>query len=323
MAPTQIGRQRAMTPDSIRSYREAICAAYQQIDPKGEADVWLSGGVDSATVLFAAMECGFKPHCITFHVKDVPSPDLEISRKICSCFGLKHSIITIPSDPQSVIADCFRVIDELIDWPSMRDASKRVIQCLHPILYLVPATTSTIAMSGDGGDLLAITARHLSISARYSWDPFCIEERTICHKKYRQQESMVDAFAHKHDVSVGRVFLTDQVMLCGRSIPVKTYNTPRQKWGHVAPFLKYWSKGAFYRKNSPYQIASGLRDMHWRVLSKTEWGSGCANILPIYRRMVASRGISLPGEKTRQLIELQSERAIYRLKPAAISLAVS
>ena len=46
--------------------REMFQWRIETLDPDRKAELMLSGGVDSATVLFTMLESGRRPHCLTF-----------------------------------------------------------------------------------------------------------------------------------------------------------------------------------------------------------------------------------------------------------------
>lgn len=138
-------------------YRERMCALVEMHDQDKTAELALSGGVDSMTVLFAMLETGRKPTCFTFYLQDTPSEDLLSSQAVCKRFGLKHRAVEIPWDIRKLAHDVRHLIlrAEVL--------KKTIIQCMHPWLYLYPAMESDLALCGLGGDDLLCTQRKVQV----------------------------------------------------------------------------------------------------------------------------------------------------------------
>lgn len=276
--------------------RELFLERYIELDPRGDAVIALSGGVDSTTVLFAARECGFKPQCITFRIKKWPSGDLSAARQLSRWFRFPLEIVELPNTVDGVIEDCWRLIDEAIDWWYVKSVTPTLFQTLHPYLYVFDAARGKTVLGGGGGDLFAVAHRESALNARRIGDPYGIHVRTFMDPE-RTNLVHLRKTSRAYNCKHRDFFCTEKIFDWARNITVDDYNHPKQKWGHVAPFLDYWKMGPFYRRSSSFQINAGIRDLH-SLIAQTEHnhrGRSIASPLTAYRRMVEARGIVVPG----------------------------
>src|SRR5215831_18080703 len=94
--------------DQAARYRSLLVEAVAAAGP--EIPVLLSGGVDSSTVLAAALLLGARPATFTFALEGPPSPDARAARAIAERFELPHELVLIPRDGERAIADVRRVV---------------------------------------------------------------------------------------------------------------------------------------------------------------------------------------------------------------------
>jgi hypothetical protein len=275
----------------LKGGRDILIARYRELDPDGSTDIFLSGGVDSATMLFAALENGFRPHCITFHLEGVSSSDLRVATAMTKELGVRHTIVTIPRSLDVLIDDVHRVMKDTIDWSYMADVSSRLIQVMHPVLYLVPAMRGPAAMLGMGGDVIAATSRAAGMvfSAEGEFGAWGLRS----YKAFDPASSgyLFDRFAAKSDKRVHEFYHSPEIVKWARSMTLREFNRPRQKQALVACFPEYWRRGKWYRENSPYQINSGLR-VHHNLLLKTKYNtSGFTKVIGCYRAIGKTMGL--------------------------------
>jgi len=249
----------------------------------------LSGGVDSMTALFAALECGHKPRCYTFYLSGYKSTDLAAARKVTDYFGLELIEVGIPSTLGDLIRDTFAVIDE-INWEYYLGVRKVTIQTMHPLLYTTKAIEERKVVAGLGGGKLSLDSRKASIEIYHGGeeaaddlrcDRYAVDDDSLQYQRTYQRAGIeyLDFYA-----------FTDAYRWV-REIPVIAFNQRKAKWGLVKPFLDYWKKRPMYRAPAPYQIASGLRRFHDRLL-KTRWNTkGWVQVQKVYQQMAKERGV--------------------------------
>jgi asparagine synthetase B (glutamine-hydrolysing) len=90
----------------------------------------LSGGVDSATMLAAALACGYKPRIFTFRLDNYVSPDFRVAENMARTFDCEFTPVLIPMDVDVLFSDVSRIIQII------GSSQKTHVQCSHPFMYL-------------------------------------------------------------------------------------------------------------------------------------------------------------------------------------------
>ena len=265
-------------PEEISKLRAMLIDQVEKADPDGTAEVALSGGTDSATVLFAALASGRRPRCMTFHVEGNVSEDLQAARRITSHFGLELSEITIPWNEEQLVKDIRYLVSKA------HVIKKTVIQCMHPWLYIYPAMRSGTILSGLGAD-----------------DYYCSDKRAAIHLHkggearlleygYRVSDSKNLNYSDGNSIAFAATFGKQNIDIYGRQDiedwfkqwKIKQLHAPVQKYPSLKAFEEYFTQGAFRRLQSPYQINSGLRDYHETLLTSKYNTRGLQDMIGIY-----------------------------------------
>lgn len=270
--------------------REWFVRRAAELDPERQADVLLSGGVDSTTVLFAMLESGRRPRCVTFHVEGIESEDLRAARAITHTFSLEHLVVPVPVDLDTLIRDVGIVIG-LIDWSTTDKIRKTVVQCCHPFLYVYPKL-APLALCGLAADDFYLTNRSDAIAIH--------RDGETAASAWRRSRSPDPDAADFHIIDIGRRHYGKTVIdfydwrwfaAWIQQFPISQTHHPRQKWASVGIFEDYWRRGNFYRENSPFQVNSGLRTAHDALLDSPANWVGAKQVLGIYRAMAERQGL--------------------------------
>ncbi|HEX4923128.1 MAG TPA: asparagine synthase (glutamine-hydrolyzing) [Bdellovibrionales bacterium] len=122
---------------------------------------FLSGGIDSSLLVWAACESGFKGmHTFTIGYKEAEFDESAAARQVAAHFGTRHhELITQPQD-------YFKLIPELPVYFDQPFADPTALPSL--LLARFARDYVTVALSGDGGDELffGYTYQHFLVSAR-------------------------------------------------------------------------------------------------------------------------------------------------------------
>lgn len=113
---------------------------------KGVKDValLLSGGVDSLSCDFAAHDLGMQIHAYTFQVGEWSSEDSRSAERAARLMGWRFTLIKVPID--NLEADFLKLARVY------KCQKKTQFECTFPFLYLVPAITERVVLSGIAAD---------------------------------------------------------------------------------------------------------------------------------------------------------------------------
>ncbi|HEX3640178.1 MAG TPA: asparagine synthase-related protein [Ktedonobacteraceae bacterium] len=282
-----VSRQQEQQAQTFRSlFQEAI-------KPYVSMPLMLSGGTDSMTNLAGILSLGYKPpHCYTFQVGNRESSDAKVSRSVCKYFDIPHTIVSIPQNEETLIADIRRVL------PIVCRLRKIHIQCAHPFLYLAEAAfndgyrDASFAMNAD--DLWGVS-RFFSVGIKEHGEEWFTQKR----REWLAWEGGSDISCIKTALSCGvQIYdsfrnpdLIDFLLSC------KSYDIhiPVQKGLAIRAFPEFWKCGKWYRTNSPLQINSGLREWHDTLLQSKYNVSHAKAIIVIYRRLFSEIHQGVPN----------------------------
>ncbi len=251
--------------------------------PWCERPIFLSGGVDSATILAASLALGARPTCYSFRLGEQDSRDVAVARRMTVAHHVPHIVVNVPRNQEQLILDVKRVL-KIIGVPT-----KTHVQCSHPFLYLSTAVVadgfSQVLMGMAAGDLWG-DSREAAIAYH--------EDGNAGHRAYRlhnwRNPTNSEGSVNKVITSVG-LAVTDPYFdqelgdwLLGLSYADMHHG--KQKALAVYAFTEFWRAGAFYRTNSNLQINSGLREFHDTLLQSAVNTRSSRAIVAIYRDLL-------------------------------------
>ena len=105
-----------------------------------EVALAISGGKDSATILFALLELGITPTCYNFHVEGVASSDYLYAKETCAKMKVNFVDCIIP---KQVDVD---LVLKLIKNHNRRN--KVEVECYYPYYFLYPKVKEKILLIG-------------------------------------------------------------------------------------------------------------------------------------------------------------------------------
>jgi len=268
-----------------KKLREIYISRIEEIDPNKDSALALSGGTDSITVLFAMMETGRKPECYTFYMNGIVSRDLISSRHACEYFGLNLHEVCVPSDVDSIYRDVKRVI------PYCEKVKKTIIQCMTPWLYIYPAMEQHTIITGMGGDDYFGTQRKVQVAYHNLGDEGIIDLRKYFGDDLNFSGANIERFARVYGKENIDFYGSKEIEQFLLGFTFECMNKPVPKYPSIAAFMDYYRKEPFYRDQTDhsYQINSGLRECHERLLNSNYNRNGKKAIIGLYNEI--SRGI--------------------------------
>lgn len=242
------------------------------VEKTGNQPIFLSGGIDSATILAASLALGWKPLCITFYLGS-QSLDFLMSQSMAENFSCEFIPVKIIPTIENLKKDVNKIIE-------MGTTRKTFIQCMQPFLYMVPELAKRGyhhaywgMASGDlvGDSREAHFAHHRSVK---EWNEKRRFAADIYHKnKLNTSDGWINDRLEKyyHFTAIDPYWNHD----LREYILSKTFeelHRPKNKWLYVEAFPEFWGKNEFwYRRHSNLQINSGIREWHDKLLDLPEY----------------------------------------------------
>lgn len=263
------------------AWRDALLRTVEAKVPDG-TPVLLSGGLDSVTLVTAMVRLGQRPTCYSFRLGEIDSLDVIASRAVAFDFGLPLVVETIPRDPEVLVDDVLRVLRLL----GPGRFKKAMVQCALPVMRLADrvvadgfdrAVVGTGAICLDDRTVAVMVAQQgEEIARRYRADKML--------DRYREcGTGMMHVAAANLGVRLVEPYSENPIRDLGLGLDYAELNRPRQKGIAIRAFPEI---GRFWRRNSPLQVGSGIREYHDEVLLPSEWNTGGWKVVaPIYRRM--------------------------------------
>lgn len=241
----------------------------------------LSGGVDSASMLAAALACGYKPRIFTFRLDGYVSPDFRVAESMAKTFGCEFYPVLIPMDTEQLITDVRRII-------GLTDISlKTHVQCSHPFLYLCEQAqrigAKRFIYCADGSSLYgdgrkAMIAYHDGGEAAY-------REKRLQDATDPGTNVSILKVCQPYGISLYDPYLYPDLKAFFLSLTFADMHRPKQKYIGLQAFPEFWKAGAWYRESSNFQINSRLREFHDTLLQSPYNTGNHKNVVGIYNRI--------------------------------------
>ncbi len=268
------------------------------IEKHGVPDLMLSGGVDSATILFALLDLGVKPRCVTFGLGDTVSTDMAVAAAICAHFGVEHRIVGVPRNADALLDDVLWTLCA-VRWELAPRIKKTIVQCVHPMRYCYPVTGDFVLFGLTGDQFFRTSAQEMRNDHRFGWAAMSHNRQSDCHQPEYSDYHIMDVGRRLYHKTVEDFYDFDAWGAWIQQFPTPETNRPLQKYPAVAAFEGYWKQGRWYRPNSPYQINSGLRAYHDTLLAHPRFAPLQAKgVIAVYNRLAAEMGIYAGGSYT-------------------------
>jgi asparagine synthetase B (glutamine-hydrolysing) len=197
-----------------------VLSAWALSIPEHRVAVLLSGGIDSASILFALLDAGKDVDAYSFALAGYPSTDFLAARALARSLGIGFRPVYLPRDLAILKRDVVRLTREI------GARSKTAVECFWPMLYAYPETAETVVASGMGAD-----------------GHFCISKRGMIHFRDRIDEFRRGLYAnpdyaqaplhHAFAASLGKraemPYLSDAMRAEFLGTSWRSINTPHQK----------------------------------------------------------------------------------------------
>lgn len=244
--------------------RELIKQHFQkEIQNMNDVALLFSGGTDSLTCLFSLLDMGIKPKLYSFHLEGVIHKDIEVSQKVAQYYyDLDHVIIEIKKDIDQLQKDVKYIIK------TFNVTRKTNVQCTYPFLYVLPYIKEKYVVSGLCADDLYGTAKSVIIKCSKDKSKFDETRRKIFNNPYSSAyQPIKELIENIHNKKFVTPYRSPEIIEYFMRFSWEELNKPKQKQIALDAFNDYFSKQKIYRKNSNFQVGSGIREWHNELLN--------------------------------------------------------
>lgn len=263
----------------------------EAVEPHAKAGLplLLSGGVDSATLLAACVHLGHRPSCYGFAL-NVPSTstDFRMARRMAVRLGCDWTAVLIPRTFEQLESDVREVIRLL------RTSRKTSVQCAQPIMHLTRQIAKdgfSDALVGAGGVVLD-DRRVMTIRAEGGEEAAREYRREKLDDRHRDcGTGRMHEMARLMGVTLEEPYSDEPLRSYALALDISELNRgPRgfgQKGIAVRAFPDFWMRNSrWYRRNSPLQVNSGVREWHDELLRSPLNANGAKRVVAIYNRLL-------------------------------------
>lgn len=256
--------------------------------PHRDTPLLLSGGMDSGTILAAALALDGRPPCYSFRLGDRDSKDSKTARCMCKRYKLDHVVVDVPRDLPTLWSDLPYIIQIV-------GSRKAAVQCAWPLGYVARRMRDDgvrSALVGTGG--VVEDNRELAFLLRREGEEAARETRRANHVwtgKGNATEAM-HLIMRYWGVHTIEPYVMEPLAGYGLSLDVRELNRPGQKGIARRAFPIFYRERRFIRANSPLQVNSGVREWHDELLYSEHNTTGATAVVQMYRAV--ERELSQP-----------------------------
>jgi asparagine synthetase B (glutamine-hydrolysing) len=241
-----------------------------------EVALMLSSGIDSNCLMFALLEAGKSVHAYTFCLDDRVSTDALLARRNAETFGVKFTLISLPTNPEILMND-------LICLARIGARSKTDFECGFPMVYVYPRVKERVMFSGIGADDHFCLTKKGMIYFKNDIDKF----RNIQFSKPNNcQKQIHDWLCAAHDKVWVTPYLVQEMQDHFHGKSWDEVNLPRQKQPILDAFPEQFKK-ITVRKHQDFQKGdSGISDVFQSLVNTDYNKHGYKSAVGIYNTIL-------------------------------------
>lgn len=233
--------------------------------------VLMSSGVDSHSVLFAALEAGAKVELLSFSLDDRQSRDCAVAESTAAAFDLKFHRIDLPSDVPTLIEDVKYMVGQC------GAVKKTHIECFWPMMYAIDKV-SRLGIHHVGTGHGADNYYCLSRKANQHYKDKPDEYRALSfNDPHWSQKSFIQAYGKslgkQRQVQFLYPYHTRSVFNVFTGASIDELNKPKQKYITRLAFEDYFENCKVYN-HQPFQLGDSGITEHFEKLLDTDLNTG-------------------------------------------------
>jgi asparagine synthetase B (glutamine-hydrolysing) len=243
----------------------------ESVDDK-EVAVLLSGGVDSASVMFSLLEAGKKVTAYSFMLDGVMSTDFFLARRNAEKFGCDFCAIFLPAEPEALQSD-------LIDLRNIGAQKKTDYECGWPMLHAYKQIQERAVFSGMGADGHFCISKKGMLHWRHRIDEF---RNQLYTSKGYAQKPIHEQLAARNNKQAVMPYLSKEMQRQFLGTTWEQVNKPKQKQPILDAFPKEFKKIKVL-PHTNLQLGDSKIAEHFKTLLATEWNKhGYVSVVGIY-----------------------------------------
>jgi len=239
----------------------------------------LSGGIDSASILFALQDAGKKVTCYSFMLDKKMSTDFRLARSNARKFNAEFRAVILPDDIETLKID-------MRELKRIGARSKTDFECFWPMLHTYKVIEQRVVYSGMGADGHFCLSKKGMIHFRDRIDVF--RKVTFGNKRYAQQILHKDFAKSLNKVAI-LPYISKEMQETIKGTTWSEANRPKQKQLILNAYPKCFSRMKVLPHTNLQLGDSGISD-HFKKLLDTNWNiKGWKSPVGIYNALVSGR----------------------------------
>ena len=239
--------------------------------------VLLSGGIDSASVMFAMLQAGKRVTAYTFMLDGVMSTDFHLARRNAREFGCEFVPLFLPKGIEQLKSDLLRLRE-------LGAKKKTDYECGWPMLYAYAAARESVVVSGMGADGHFCISKKGMIHWRDKIDDF---RRGLYSSESYAQKPIHARLAASLGKTVCTPYLTKPMQEQFLGTTWEQVNRPNQKQPIIDAFPKQFARMKVM-KHVNLQLGDSGIAAHFEKLLTSDWNrAGHKSVVGIYNKITS------------------------------------
>ena len=244
--------------------------------------VFMSGGVDSASILYSVLELGKTPTCYTFTFEDSKSRDYYIAKATCKKESVRFVPVFLPRALSALCNDIYLMHDRY------GCRKKTEYECTWPFIYVYPRIREDYVAGGFGSEAHFVLTKRGMLHFRNRPDEFRREYWSKDNPNQRKQHAMLSEQYGKETVFP---YMEPETASMFSGVSWDEINTPHHKQVILDAFSDKFSNRKVWPQN--LQIG-GKVSAHFSSLLKTPMNrNGYKSVVGIFNDVDRGYRVSL------------------------------
>jgi len=250
----------------FEEYRDILLQTMsEETNGRDKVDLFFSAGMDSLVLFFSLKNLEKNFICQTFYLNPL-SRDLKYSKIVCDNSGIEQIITQIP---QLSLQETRHNIGLLMT--EIKSCRKTHIETIYPFIFCRPKIISDAVIMGFDFDITG-DGKKESIKFRKDETPERFKKEILenLNNPNKSGGGQLRAYLKNTEKTLITPYKNNLIINYITQFTWRQINSPKQKMPSYIAFKKEIDELNLYRRNSPSQIESGVRDHFLKVFGCTK-----------------------------------------------------